>query len=59
LITLALGQVLRSALFGLRRADPVVLVAIGGVLGAAGLAATYLPARWASRLEPADILRTD
>jgi len=32
---------------------------ICGVLAAAGLTATHLPARWASRLEPADILRTD
>jgi ABC-type antimicrobial peptide transport system permease subunit len=37
----------------------VVLVAVCGVLAVAGLAAAYLPARRPSRLDPADILRTE
>ena len=46
--TVAIAQVLRRTLFGVGSADPTTLAAVCGVLMAAGFAALYLPARWAS-----------
>ncbi len=57
--TVALAQVLRRTMFGVGTADPTTLAAVCGVLMAAGFAALYLPARWASRLEPAQTLRSE
>lgn len=57
--TVGLAQVVRSRLFGVGPADPATLAAVGAVLIATSLAALYLPARWASRLEPAHTLRSE
>ncbi len=59
LATLALAQVVRSRLFGAGPADPLTLGVVCAVLILTSLAALYLPARWASRLEPAHTLRCD
>ena len=58
-LAVALGQALRSQLFGLTPADPPTLAAATALLLAVTLAAGYLPARRATRLDPAQALRHD
>jgi hypothetical protein len=53
----ALGRLLAGMLFGVEPHDPASLVAVAAVLGAAGLAAAWLPARSAARVDPAAVLR--
>jgi ABC-type antimicrobial peptide transport system permease subunit len=57
--SVTLTQMLRSTVFGAGRVDPAVLVAVCTVLMATGFAALYVPARWASGLEPAQTLRRE
>jgi len=54
---LALSQVLRTMLFGVGRADPVTFVGVAGLLGGVALLASWLPARRASRTDPAVVLK--
>jgi predicted permease len=51
--------VARAALFGLGRLDAPVILIVSAILSATAVAALYLPARWASRVEPAHTLRGD
>jgi hypothetical protein len=57
--TVAMTAVVRSRLFGAGALDPVTLAAVCAALTMAGLVALYLPARRASRLEPALTLRNE
>lgn len=50
-------EVVRTALFGMGRPDALILAIVCTVLLATGFVALYLPARWASRVEPAVTLR--
>ena len=52
-----LGRAAESLLFGLSGYDPAVLAAATVVLGAVVLAAGYLPARHASKVDPLEALR--
>jgi putative ABC transport system permease protein len=54
---LALGRVLESLLFGVTTTDVLTLVAVTVALAAVSLLAGYLPARRASRVDPAVALR--
>jgi putative ABC transport system permease protein len=54
---LVLSRFLRSLLYGVTPADPITLVAVSLLLGAATLLASVLPARRASRLDPVAALR--
>jgi putative ABC transport system permease protein len=54
---LGLGQFLRSQLFGVGPRDLAVLAGAGVLLLAVSTAASYLPARRAARVDPADALR--
>jgi ABC-type antimicrobial peptide transport system permease subunit len=56
-LALVATRVLGSLLFGVTPVDPVVLAASCGVLLAAALLASYLPARRAARVEPLVSLR--
>ena len=49
---LAASTVLQQYLYGLNRLDPITYAAVLITLGCAGLAATYLPARRAVKLDP-------
>jgi len=53
-----LAGALGGLLFGVTAADPVTFALMVAVLGAVALAAGYLPARRASRLDPLRVLRT-
>jgi ABC-type antimicrobial peptide transport system permease subunit len=56
---LLIGEVARSALYGLAPTDARAVLAAGAVLAAAVLAASYWPARRASRVDPMTALRAD
>jgi ABC-type antimicrobial peptide transport system permease subunit len=58
-LALALGQVLAGMLFGVSPRDPMTLVAVLAVLTAAGLLATWAPARRAARIDPAAALKSE
>jgi predicted permease len=54
---LALGRAASSLLFGLEGNDPVVVTLAAALLALIALAAGYIPAHRASRVEPMDALR--
>ena len=51
------SQFVSPLLYGLEPRDPATLVASAGVLAAVGAIAGWLPARRASRIDPAEVLR--
>ncbi len=55
--SLALTRLLRSLLYGVAPTDPVTLAAVAGLLGAVALAAAWIPARRAVRIDPIETLR--
>lgn len=55
----ASGRLLGDLLFGLEPTDPVTLFGAAGVLVAVAMLATYIPARRATRIDPAVALRED
>jgi putative ABC transport system permease protein len=59
LAALALGRLLEGLLFGVRPHDPLTLALVSGVLLLVAAAAAYAPARRASRLDPAVVLRSE
>jgi putative ABC transport system permease protein len=54
-----LGRFLESQLFQVRSFDPLTILATAVALLAAGLLASYFPARRAVRVDPAVTLRSD
>jgi ABC-type lipoprotein release transport system permease subunit len=59
LLAAAAAQLLRSFLYGLSPFDPVAYGQIAGILLAAGALATWIPARRATRVDPAVTLRCE
>ena len=53
------AQFIASMLFGLSPRDPATYVAVVILLMAVSLLATYVPARRAARIDPANALRAD
>jgi ABC-type antimicrobial peptide transport system permease subunit len=56
--SLAATRVLSSQLFGIAPHDPLTLAAVVAVVTLAGLAACYVPAQRATRVQPIVALRT-
>ena len=55
-VFLASSRLLRAALVGVGRPDVVTIVVVTGVLMAIALAASWIPARRATRIDPARAL---
>lgn len=58
-LAFGVSRVLAGALLGVVRADTLVFVAFPIVLGAVALVAGYIPARWATRVDPMEALRCE
>ena len=56
-VALALTRLMTSLLYGVTPRDPVTMVSVAFILIAVALAATYLPARRASQMDPVESLR--
>jgi putative ABC transport system permease protein len=56
---LAVSRVLSSVLYGVTPTDPVSFGLVGGVLMIVALVASYVPARWAMRVDPIRALRSE
>lgn len=54
-----LARLLESLVFDVSTADPVTFIAMALLLGITGLAACWLPARRASRIDPVEAIRTE
>lgn len=56
---LSMSELVSGALYGVAPTDPVILALVAGVLLGAALAASYVPARAASRVDPVRALRSE
>jgi ABC-type antimicrobial peptide transport system permease subunit len=59
LVSLAVTRALSSFLWGITSFDPITFVSAATLLLVAGMAASYLPARRATRVDPIVALRTE
>jgi len=53
IVSLALTQLIKGLLFNVRRTDPLTFAGIAGVMVLVALLACYLPARRATKVDPA------
>jgi ABC-type lipoprotein release transport system permease subunit len=58
-LSIVVTRLLKSMLYDVTPADPVVLAVVVGILLAVALAASYLPARRAARVDPLTALRSE
>jgi ABC-type antimicrobial peptide transport system permease subunit len=54
-----MNRVLASLLFGVKPTDPVTIAVVVTLIGAVALVACYLPARFATRVDPMIVLREE
>ena len=55
--SLLIGNFLSGMLYGVRATDTVIIAGVALVMMTVALLASYLPARWASRVDPLVALR--
>jgi predicted permease len=55
----AIRRTMESQLYGVSAMDPLVLAAVGGVLGVVAVAACALPARRAAKIDPSTVLASE
>ena len=55
--SIALARILQNRIWGIKSADPLTLAAVSLLLTAVGLAACYIPARRATKVDPMVALR--
>jgi ABC-type antimicrobial peptide transport system permease subunit len=58
-VAMAVTRVLQSMLYGVSAADPLTFAAVALVVTVIALVASYVPARRALRIDPAEALRAD
>ena len=58
-IALVLGRLYTSLLFGVTAADPVNFLGVVAILSSVALAASYVPAVRATRVDPIVVLRSE
>jgi ABC-type antimicrobial peptide transport system permease subunit len=58
-VAFAMSRVLGSLLFGVQPSDPATMAAVVALIGGVAAAACYLPARFATRVDPMIVLRED
>ena len=58
-MSLAVTRLLRTFLFGVGPSDPATLLSVAGVLVGVAVAACYVPARRATRIDPLVALRSE
>jgi hypothetical protein len=58
-VALAASRSIQSMLFGLTATDPLVMGSAVAIMALAGVIASYVPARRASRVDPLTSLRQD
>jgi putative ABC transport system permease protein len=56
-VSIALARILQNRIWGIKSADPMTLVVVSLLLTVVGLAACYLPARRATKVDPMVALR--
>jgi putative ABC transport system permease protein len=56
---LLLTRFMRTLLFGVTPTDPITFAAVAALLGSTAAAASYLPARRATRVDPVKVLRAE
>jgi ABC-type antimicrobial peptide transport system permease subunit len=56
--SLGLSRLVRSQLFGVQPSDPLTIASVFALMAAVALAAGYLPARRAARVDPTVALRS-
>jgi ABC-type antimicrobial peptide transport system permease subunit len=57
--SVAAARVIAGLLYAVTPVDPIVFAGVSSLLAAAGLAATFIPARRATRVDPIVALKVD
>jgi putative ABC transport system permease protein len=56
-VAITVGRLYTSLLFGVKSSDPLTLISVVAILSITALAASYIPSRRATKVDPASVLR--